>query len=421
MSKQTYKCKFMMMIAAALALTLALATPALAKQHLVRPGDDWAKLGPKLSAGDELILMPGRQRPAALEGLQGSEQRPIVIRGVSAQSPATIFADRYGLELRRCQHVLVQDLVISGATIAGVLVNDDRKQPIAEAENAVEARPASAPRWPAHLTIRRVKIERTGPDGSRDALHLADVELIKIEKCEFEGWGGAAVAVVSSANVSIAESRFRALEQHGQHAGIQIRAGSETVTISRCRFDRCGEYGVIVGGASALSEFRPPLPAAEELAKAEPVFEAQQIEVDRCTFNRIACPLALLHCTQVQLRNNLLLQPTAAVLSFSSPHEDARFSRAGRAWFSNNMIVGDLCALPAIAAVLAPADISQFEMGENLWWCDKACPDSISCSAIVQAAPGQSSTLQLIDIDPKLTDDFKVTAAEAEGFGPDAP
>jgi hypothetical protein len=417
MSKQTFTRKFLTMIAAA----LALATPVFAKQHLVRPGDDWAKLAPKLSAGDELILMPGRQRPAALEGLQGSEQRPIVIRGVSAQSPATIFADRYGLELRRCQHVIVQDLIISGATIAGVLVNDDRKQPVAEADNAAEARHTSAARWPAHVTIRRVTIERTGPDGSRDALHLADVELIKVEQCEFAGWGGAAVAVVACANVSIAESRFKALEHHGQHAGIQIRAGSEAVSVNRCRFDRCGEYGVIVGGASGLGEFRPPLPAAEETAKTGPFFEAQQIEVDRCTFNGIACPLALLHCTQVQLRNNLLWQPTAAVLSFSSPQEDARLSRAGRAWFSNNVIVGDLCALPAIAAVQAPADVSQFEMGENLWWCDKPCPESGPCSAVVQAAPGQSSTLQLTDIDPKLNSALHVTAPQAEGFGPDAP
>ena len=57
-----------------LALALICLTPtADAGQRLVGPGDDWSGFdATSVTAGDEIILMPGQHRPGLLRGLKGT-------------------------------------------------------------------------------------------------------------------------------------------------------------------------------------------------------------------------------------------------------------------------------------------------------------------------------------------------------------
>lgn len=54
-----------------------------AETYEIKPGDDWAALGPKLVAGDEIVLLEGMHRPAQFSAIAGTREKPIVIRSIS--------------------------------------------------------------------------------------------------------------------------------------------------------------------------------------------------------------------------------------------------------------------------------------------------------------------------------------------------
>ena len=129
-----------------------LAVPAHARQYLVGPGDNWKHIAPSLRPGDEIILMPGRHKSCVLQGIQGTGKRPIVIRGLTPDKPSLIVAKAEGLRLVGVKHVIIKDVVISGARINGISVLPSLEP------GATRDGP-----WKSHLTLQNVTIERTGP------------------------------------------------------------------------------------------------------------------------------------------------------------------------------------------------------------------------------------------------------------------
>ena len=401
----------------ALVLAMLLAPAAAATQHLVRPGSDVELLDERLKPGDEIILMPGEHRPATLESVQGTAERPIIIRGLDPANPSTIEASTYGLRLRHPRHVRISDVIIIGATIHGIFLEGDAERPGEEAagqEAPGEEAPAASSPSAGNVFINRVTILDTGPKGLRHAVHARHLRNLRIEECRIVGWAGSAIELVACEDVAIRDCDFAGKEEFVQITGVRARAGSDRVGIERCRFLDPGEQAVCLGGQSEFDEFRTP---PTEGTKPASICEAARVQVKRCTFINGRCALAFVHAERCTVRNCTIARPRHAVVSIRREQEDPRFAPTANCNFGSNLIVwapGDLTVLTHLAGDATTEGIT---LEDNLWW----TPELEAEKEELGPFPGAAAFPQVTDVDPKLDEELKPTADEAKMYGADAP
>lgn len=379
----------------------ALTNAAQAVQRLVRPTESLQDLEKHIKPGDVLILMPGRHRAANFSNLRGTAEKPIVIRAVDPKDPPIIEAGRYGLQFHRSQYVVLEDMVVTGATINGVLVDD-------------APRSTDGKRHDANLTFRRVTVLKTGPEGQRDAFCFSGVSGVHLDSCRVEGWGGSAVSMAACADVDIVQSSFIGMEHFTQLTGIWLRSGCESVTITRCKFERAGQIAVLVGPTTDPADFHPSLTGNVPTGS---IYEARGLAVDRCLFLYCGQTFSLAHANDWEADHNTIVRPHGLVLGLELREMDLTFARGGKGSFAFNLIVwqsGDISRLSVADDTVGMRNIA---IGRNLWWCNEP-PDQ---REKLGQLPGRAQREQIMHIDPKLDDDHHPHEVEAELFGVNAP
>jgi hypothetical protein len=376
-------------------LAALIGAPAAATQHLIKPGEDWGRLSGRLRAGDEVILMPGRHRPGMLADAVGKAGKPIVIRGLDATRPAVIEGDRYGLRLIEPRHVELRDLTIQGGTISGV--------------HASPAEKASARAGP--LALERVTILEIGPKGLRHGLALDRIEGVRVQECTFEAWGGFAIEVVASRNVSIDGCRMRGRDGFGQMGGVRLRAGTDRATVMNCRFENAGPDAIVLGGGSKPEEF---LPALSESAAESSASEVSSVQVEMNLFVGCGCAVAMSSVDRGTVRQNTIIDATRAVISLRHDHDDPRFIPLRSCSFGSNLVTWQPGRLERFQEAVEGTEPSQLFLEQNLWWCPGLDDTE---RARLMPFPGTGSTSQVTTVDPLLDADLKPRAREARPFG----
>jgi hypothetical protein len=380
------------------AASLSAAPPALAMQHLVSPGQNWQALAPKVKPGDEIILMPGAHRPAVFTSLRGTINKPITIRGLDREHPAEIAAEHEGLAFHRAQHVILQDLTITGAKISGLVFDDLGEDG------------ASPSGFNDQIVLRRVSVIRTGPRGERHAITLAGVRGAFLDGCRAEGWGGSAVEIVGCRGVEIENCLFKGLDDHTQDCGIRARAGSVEIRIDRCRFEQGGVTAVSLGAISRIEDFRPPIPVD---ATSASIPEVARSQVTRCLIVDSQCAVAFVSSDDSLVRANTIIRPRQYVLWLTGSSADPRIARARRGVFGDNLVVWTAEDLEQLARVDDAANPESFVMEQNLWW----SPDLASRREKLGTLPGEMAFQQIMDVDPRLDERFRTGASVARAFG----
>jgi hypothetical protein len=386
---------------------LAWSTSAGATQHLVRPGDSWNALDRRVGPGDEILLMPGRHKPATLEDLQGSSDRPIVIRGLDPSNPAIIEAERYGIRLLRPRFVRIEDLSVVGATISGIAAEGAPvpAAPVTKGAAYVPARATSS-----EVVLSRVTVSQTGPRGQRHAIRVINVDELRLNDCRVEGWAGSAVELVRVMGVNIIGCRFIGRDDHVQMSGVRVRGIADRVTIERCEFTDCGDQGVCIGGGSKPEEL-PPLPA-EGIANGS-LYEAARIQVLQCVFRGGECAVAFVNCERATVRNCTIFRPRRAVVSVRREQTDGRFGGISNCAFGSNLIAWEPRDVTMLTHVGPGADPAGIFLEENLWW----SADFAETAAKLGAFPGTIQFPQVTDVDPLLDGDLHPQAEPAQIFG----
>ena len=103
-------------------LALGAAAPAAARTVNATPSDYKSKLG-QLMPGDELVLAAGTYTQGlTIDGLRGTAQAPITIRGPASGAPAVIDARSCcnTVELIDSSYLVVRDLRLDGKDMAGI-------------------------------------------------------------------------------------------------------------------------------------------------------------------------------------------------------------------------------------------------------------------------------------------------------------
>jgi hypothetical protein len=392
------------------ALLLTQAAPAM--QHLIAPGSTWDDVAGKVQPGDQIILMPGRHTATTLIDLVGQRDLWIVIRSADPDEPAVIDGWHQGIRLVRPRYVKIENVIITGASVYGIAI-DAQETMFAVADGELNRQ-----LWDCHVKLENVVIRNTGPVGQRHALSCLGVDHVEIDKCRFEGWGGAAIELYGCRNIVVTDCLFRGLPDYSQKFGIRMRAGSSLVLIDRCTFENAGTRVISIGGVTHPDQFIPPLPADAP----ESGYEASRVRVRR---NRIIGGDVIVtfdHCGQSTVRNNTIVQPRICVLSLldTPPQSQTATPLASthNATFAYNIVTWGPGGLTRFAHESATVAHEGINLESNLWWSSEFSPTQANPVDL----PWQTDkNPQITNVDPALDGQLRPTNDDALLYGIDGP
>lgn len=381
----------------ALLATLALAGPAAAVQHLVRAGDDWSKLGAKLQPGDEIVLMPGKHRPAAFEGLAGSPEKPIVIRSADPKNPVTIEATDVGLSLRNSRHVQVATVAVVGARRCGILVQGTAETPS------------------EGIVLKTVYVAKTGDLAERAAIRIEQAHDVQVVDARIEGWHRAGVHVLASERVRLDKIQFVGMAATPEEIGVAVDGMSKEVSVDHCRF------AAGIGTAAAIGmggPDQPPaptsVPGTPDAPKPEPAYLAQNVTLEHSIAERIDRFVAFGSCRGVTIHANTVVDP---VVGYEITVPPKGFPRIANSVLIANLFTWSPGRLKHFAITDPSADPSGLAIEANLWW----SAELPGAKSLLGEFAGEVKSPQVMDIDPRLDGYNKPLEERAKAFGTEAP
>lgn len=402
----------------ALAACLLVAVPSLhARQFLISEGEDWTYVANEAKPGDEIILMPGVHVAVSLENLHGSAKAPITIRALDESHSATIEAKRIGLELVNPRFVIVQDVIITGATINGLVIkpgstrNPATTPPSGEAE---ESEAASTPPGPTSITLRRVRIEKTGPEGLRHAAVITGVDSLRLDQCVFDGWGGCAVELRASSNVRIEHCTFTGRDDHSQMWGIRARSDCDLVSVNRCTFTRAAATCIQFGGKTELNELVLPAGPTPEPAS---LYQVSRSSIQHCLFVDSFCPVHFGNVDGITMRYNTVVRPKPWIISVVDDDDPTVLAPSRNILIGENIFVFDPAALTKLSNIGLPADVTVLRLEENLWWGGEL----YDANSPLGMPPGEHVLPQTLDVDPQLDEKHLPANEAAKSLGHGVP
>lgn len=181
------------------------------------------------------------------------------------------------------------------------------------------------------------RFEGISATGNNDLLKMSGVDRVVIYDCVFQNGSpeGSMIDLVGCHEVHIMSNIF---SNAGSNA-IQVKGGSELVLITRNRFLDGGKRAINIGGSTGLEYFRP----------LDAPYEAQHVTVFANLFRGGETAFAFVTASECCAAHNTILYPTKWVFRMLQETSDPRFIKCRSIAFSNNIIVlDDRAANPSI-------------------------------------------------------------------------
>lgn len=296
-------------------------------------------------AGTTILIAPGRYRGGiASNGLRGTREAPIVVRGENPDDPPVITDGNVGMQLSSPQFVVLQHLVIDGIRDNGLNIDDsgDTNTPA------------------VGVVLRNLVVRNVGPDGNRDGIKCSGMDDFKIEHCTVHSWGagGSAIDFVGCHDGAVEHCKF--IGAGGVNAiGVQAKGGSKDIVIRRSRFENAGGRGVNLGGSTGLPYFRP----------REAAYEAKDITVEDCEFLGGDAAVAFVGVDGAIVQHNTIYRPRRWVLRILQESTDERFVPSRNGQFVRNAVIFQSDELRQVANVGGGTSPESFTFGGNAWQC----------------------------------------------------
>lgn len=301
-------------------------------------------------AGQRILLEPGVYAGGIhISGLRGEEGRPVVVASAEEDRPAVIRGGSTGLQLSDPGHVVIEHLVLEGATANGLNIDDG----------------GSFDSPAHHVILRRLLVRDVGPRGNRDGIKLSGVTSFVVERCVVERWGsgGSGIDMVGCHEGRIEACRFRHEEGSGANA-VQTKGGSQKIVVRRNRFEHAGSRAVNIGGSTGLAYFRPPLETGATR------FEAREIRVEGNVFVGSAAPVAFVGAEKSVVRFNTIYRPGRWALRILQETREPGFAPCRDNEFTDNVIAFHSASWSEggvnIGSGTAP---ETFRFARNAWYC----------------------------------------------------
>jgi hypothetical protein len=325
-------------------------------------------------AGDHIRLNPGRYGGGFYAvGLEGDSEHPIVISSFVPERPAVFASDSAAiLQMVRCSYIELRNLHIARADGNGLNFDDGDKHDFSC----------------HHITVRGVRIDEVGGEGTANGIKLAGVSDFSITDCVFQKWGengGCAIDGVGCRFGTIARCQF--LPGRGS-VGVQFKGGSEAITIRHCLFNDAAARGVNVGGTTGMSFFRPKPQG----------FEARQITVEGNVFIGGEAAVAFPNTDGALVRGNTIYLPGKWAFRILQETNAEGFTPSRNARIEDNIIVFKSAQWFEGGINIGPNTAPEtFNFSGNLWYCqDDPAHSAPRLPSAERAA--------LIGQDPRFTD-----------------
>jgi hypothetical protein len=298
------------------------ATPRAAEELVVT---DDAQLRAALTgagAGTTILVASGRYRGGlARSDLHGTAEAPVVIAGRDPHDPPVFVGEAAGgsgtvsMQLSDVSHVILRDLVLQGFPGNGLNIDD----------GGSFATPSH------HVTLERLTILDTGPQGNHDGLKMSGVDRFEVRDCVFRGWGGSAIDFVGCHDGLVERCRFEGAAGFSQSNGVQLKGGSRAVRVLSNFFLHPGERGINLGGSTGLDYFRPAVGDSE----------AAEIEVAGNRFVGGIAAVAWVTADGGHVHHNTFVDQEKWVLRILQENQDPRMRPCHDGLFEDNLIVVD--------------------------------------------------------------------------------
>jgi len=337
--------------------------------------------------GDTILIEPGEYRGYfSLTNHRATAEQPTVIAAADPDRPPVLRGAAECLHLSNVSHVVLRNLVLTGARVNGLNIDDGGDY----------ATPSD------HVTLEGLTVRDVGAGGNQDGIKLSGVDDVLVLGCTVERWGGggSAIDMVGCHRVLIADSTFRHHRGRGG-SGIQAKGGSASVVVYRNRFEHAGQRAVNMGGSTGRAYLRPK----------DAHCEARRIAVLGNVFVGSMAPVAYVGCDQGLVSHNTIYRPTRWALRILQETTAEGFVPCRKGVFRHNLIVwrqGDLAETVNIGPNTEP---ETFRFESNWWYCEDA-PARSKPSLPVAEKDG------VVGRDPKLTlDGLRATAPGAPDHG----
>lgn len=322
-----------------------------ASQILVQDAPGLRQAAAKAQPGTSILLAAG-EYPGGLylENLQGEAGRPIVIAAADPENPPVIRGGTEGLHLTDPAYVELHHLVITGAAVNGLNIDDGGSYDT----------PAH------HLVLKGLRVADIGAQGNHDGIKLSGVDDFRVEGCTIERWGtggGSAIDMVGCHRGVIEGNLFRHTDTTGS-TGVQAKGGTRQVLVRRNRFENAGGRAVNIGGSTGLAYFRPPLPAGGEHC------EAREIYVEGNTFLGSGAPVAFVGVDGSVVRFNTIFCPQRWALRILQETREPGFVPCRRGVFTDNLVVFRSDQWFEGGVNIGPHTAPEtFRFARNFWYC----------------------------------------------------
>lgn len=357
-----------------------------ASVHRVEPGLAWHLVANDARPGDLVLLEKGIHINGRIEGLRGTRERPITIRGADPAVPTAIACEEMGLELIRCQWVRVENLYFINPLQAAILIDGG-----VEVDGVRTASEVS-------IAISNCRIATSREVPGLDAIRVRDARTVGIADCRFESWSDAAVELRGSSAVVITRCLFSPITESAHAFGVRALDGSEAIAVIQNTFERSVHTAVQIGACEAKGEALVPS-------------RAKGVQFVRCALLDVECPIEIAAESEGTLRECTIVDPNTAY------RVDARcgaprlaVERCIFTWTPGKLIMPT-----ERRGETSPAMV---RLGANLWWSSEL-PTVFDA---IERPYGTESAPQILDVDPKLSDKrFEPMEPKATSYGWLAP
>jgi hypothetical protein len=330
------------------------------------------------SPGTDVVLRAGDYPRTYINGLEGTAAQPIRIRG----EQGAVLRGRTGLQISNGRYVVLQDLVVDGATENGINLDDggDYTTPAAD------------------IVIRNVVVRNVGTGGNQDCIKMSGVDRFYIDGVSTSQCSGRGIDMVGCHDGIITRSNFV-----DTLSGIQAKGGSADILIVANRFTRVSERGVNAGGQTNLAVFRP----------LDAPFEGARIHVHANLFEdgggAAGAPIAFVGCDGCTFIHNTVLRQRDWIVRILQESVDPdRFVPSRNGIVANNIFVFNINDLRSsyinIGGNTAP---ETFRFTHNLW---HALDTNFTGPNLRSVPPETNTVYGPIDF---LDEDYRI--------GPDSP
>ncbi len=124
--------------------------------------------------GMRIAIAPGRYAGGlTIRGIQGNENKPIVITAADAKDPPIFEGGGSGLHLSNVAHLELRYLTFTDARGNGLNIDDG----------------GSFETPTHHLVLQGLTVKNIGPEGNCDGIKLSGVDDFRVKDCTIERWG----------------------------------------------------------------------------------------------------------------------------------------------------------------------------------------------------------------------------------------